>query len=54
MRIRYPITTLFTIILALGITSLAVVWSLIHIVGLVVVVAALFFLPVVARWEDQS
>ena len=53
MKIRYPLSFLATVALAIAIASLTVIWNLAHLLGLFVVLISMLALPHVARWEDR-
>ena len=53
MRIRYPISFVFAIMLAVLISALTVVWNLGHLLGLGFVIGGVFAIPSVARWEGK-
>ena len=53
MNIRYPVSLAFTVGLAVCVAALAVMWNFIHALGLLAVIAGLFCLPLVSRWEGR-
>jgi len=53
MKIRYPVSFFATVVLAMSVAGLTVVWNAIHLFGLMVVLAMLFVLPALARWEGR-
>ncbi len=53
MRVRYPVSLIFTTLLAVAVAALAVMWNVIHVFGLLVVIGGMFLLPVVSRWEGR-
>ena len=51
MKIRYPMSFVAAMMLDLAIATLAMTWSLYHVLGLMIVIVGVLLLPTFSRWE---